>query len=601
MRQAATEPLTSLAFSPSPSMSSLIALALLLCPILASWSFRIVSHKRHWSNVRDFRAATRVDQGGQDARIEHPESVFSLQGKTVSSPFLAELIDRGVVAQATDLSKLDELLCLHESAPEAASGQVPAIYYGIDLTADFIHEGTLLQLLLLRRFLAHGLNVVIVLGGGTTPVGDPSFKTKRTKATIAATCGDRVSNNAILGSVATCPSVSKENYDGILNAVKKLLTREIVTDGGDRLCPSLSFASQMGEADIARMRSSRHNVVVVNNRDLYDSVTLTEFLNTVARNMSVGRMLSRESIKSRLVLDDGRGGFPLRKANMDLGEFMYMALQAADFVHVASKFNAVIQLGGSDQMGNIMSGVDLASSLSELSKPLLGVTTPLLQTRKGEKVSKSSAECLLAITAETPALTLWSHFRNVDDEVVHDYLRWLTQVPLATINDTLATHVNQAKVWHNSRSYNLTAAIYGDQYKEALHKHWLSGDMAETQQSTDGCDPAEYDSFVRFASCVPRVFLKAGELETGVPFGDLLDRVRTPQLTSGLFYSNRRAIREGTCRINGKVETRVDRLITNDDLLHLSSTDGRVMKYVALQFGKRQLHLAVLEPSHTAT
>ncbi|GBE60253.1 tyrosyl-tRNA synthetase [Babesia ovata] len=591
-------PLSSLAFNPSPSMSFLIALGLLICPILASWSFRIASHKRQWSNIGDFRSAIQANRGGLDSRIEQAESAFGVQGKDVASPFLAELIDRGVVAQATDLSKLDELLCLHEAAPESANAQVPAIYYGIDLTANFVHEGTLLQLLLLRRFLAHGFNVVIVLGGGTTPVGDPSFKTKRTKATLAATSGEVVGNNAILGSVSTCPSVSKENYDGILNVVKKLLTREIITDGGERFSPNLFFVSQMGEAEIARMRSSRHNVVVVNNRNLYDNVTLTEFLNTVARHMSVGRMLSRESIKSRLILEDGRGAAPLRKANMDLGEFMYMALQAADFVHVASKFNAVIQLGGSDQMGNIMSGVELAGSLIELNKSLLGVTTPLLQTKKGEKVSKSSAECLLAITAETPALTLWSHFRNLDDEVVPNYLRWLTQVPLTTIDDTLATHVNQAKAL---LADELTAAIYGNEYKEALHKHWLSGEAAQLHQSIDGCDPEEYGSFARFVSCVPRVFLKAEELESGVPFGDLLDRVRTPQLTSGLFYSNRRAIREGTCRINGKVETRVDRFITTDDLLHVSSTDGRVIKYVALQFGKRQLHLAVLESSHTAT
>ncbi|GIX62642.1 tyrosyl-tRNA synthetase [Babesia caballi] len=600
MWRAATRPPPSVTIAVSTPLRVYVALALLVALVEQCNSFRTSTgslnapvewNGAQFAGIRGIRRRRWKDVRDSCGPLAAHDDIFTTRGKTVASPFLAELVDRGVVSQATDISKLDDFIRLHESNANGAQGPVPAIYYGIDLTADFIHEGTLLQLLLLRRFLARGFNVVVVLGGGTTPVGDPSFKTRRTRAVFAASRSGAAKHNAILDRAATCASVAKENYNGILDIVKKLMTRELKTDQGDVIRPSLAFASEMSEADAAQVTSSSYNVVILDNSDLYNRVTLTEYLNTVASNMSVGRMLSRDCIRSRLLVGED-GATALRRANMDLAEFMYMSLQAMDFVHVASRFNAVIQLGGSDQMGNIMSGVELASSLSGLGKQVFGITTPLLQTRSGEKISKSSGECMLRIRAETPALSLWSHLRNVDDEVVASYLQLLTLVPRSRIQDTMAAHVNESKVL---LADELTTAVFGRECTEAIHKHWLSADIAHVANSAEGCSPEDYQSFERFVECVPSVTVTADELASGIPFGALLDRVRTPQLVSGLFYSNRRAIREGTCRINGRVETRVDYRVTSDDLLRVSCADGRVTEHIALQFGKRQLYFAILK------
>ncbi|ORM39339.1 Tyrosine--tRNA ligase [Babesia sp. Xinjiang] len=577
------------------SLSVLIPILLLCLASLIGkcWSFRvnicpirsIGGHKTELGHVRH-----REGDNYPGSLYAVPEGAFSVKGKTVKSPFLFELIERGLIANATDLARLDELFCSRESA--AKSTDVPAVYYGIDLTANFIHEGTLLQLLLLRRFLAQGFNVVVLLGGGTTLVGDPSFKSKRTKATITSSESGNTRYNAILDRITPCASVKEDNYAGILEVVKKLLTRELETVDGHLVHPALKLASAIGDGDLTKVTSTPYNVVVVNNRDIYDRVTLTEYLGTVARNMSVGRMLSRECIKSRLLYTEEAGVTTLRMANMDLAEFIYMSLQATDFVHVASKYNAVIQLGGSDQMGNIMSGIELANGLNNLSKPLFGITTPLLQTRSGEKVSKSNSEELLRITADIPPLVFWSHFRNVDDQVVGRYLQWLTQVPINNIDEALAKHVNTAKVL---LADELTSSIFGKRYTDALQEHWVKGDVANVTKPRENCSTEEYDSLVTFVDCVPHVEVSLDQLTQGVPFAELLDMLRTPQLVSGLFYSNRRAIREGTCRINGIVETHVDRLVTANDLLNVSCEDGRSMQYIALQFGKRQLYLAVLK------
>ncbi|GFE54263.1 tyrosyl-tRNA synthetase [Babesia ovis] len=439
--------------------------------------------------------------------------------------------------------------------------------------------------------MARGFNVVVVLGGGTTLVGDPSFKTERTKATLSSSEHDNLVPNAILNRAVTNAYVKQDNYAGILGIVKKILTRQLDTEKNGTVSPSWFQASELDAHNISNITSTPNNIIVVNNRDLYDRVTLSEYLDTVARHMSVGRMLSRDSIRNRLHMSDEDGITTLHKANMDLAEFVYMSLQAMDFVHVASKFNAVIQLGGSDQMGNIISGIELASGLGDMCKPLFGITTPLLQTRTGEKVSKSNAEKLLRITVDTAALAFWSHFRNVDDEVVQNYLQLLTQVPLHEIETTMGKHINEAKVL---LADELTSSIFTADFTNALRKHWVNGNIGDLIKSQGALTHSDYDTFLSFTKCVPRVELSRDQLESGIPFADLMDRLRTPQLATGVFYSNRRAIREGTCRINGQVVTEVDRLVTNDDLLTVSCEDGRYLQYIALQFGKRQLYFAIM-------
>ncbi|EDO07448.2 putative tyrosyl-tRNA synthetase [Babesia bovis T2Bo] len=517
------------------------------------------------------------------------EKAFSVNNKEVRSAFLCELIERGLFHSVTDLEGLDEFLCEHELSAE--SGLVPAVYYGIDLTADFIHEGTLLQILLLRRFLTKGFNVVVVLGGGTTLIGDPSFKARRTKATLNATQNDRKLHNVILNRTADTVSVNDRNYNTIYRIVKKLLTQKIENKHGDLVEPIFTLACDLNGENIDTVISNPYNVVLVNNRDLYDKLSLTEYLTTVARHMSVGRMLSRDSIKSRLQIADEGSNNSVRQANMDLAEFIYMSLQATDFIHVSSMFNAVIQVGGSDQMGNIMSGIELGRSLGALSKTLYGITTPLLQTRTGEKLSKSNNEDLLRINTDTPALSLWSHFRNVDDKAVRCYLKWLTKVPLDTIEKTMNNHVNDAKIL---LANELTTAIFGEEYTKAIHKHWISGDITDLLAPKRSYISDEFDSLITFIDCVPQLNLNVNQLMQGIPFGDIMDNLRKQMLVSGRLYNNRRAIREGTCRINGVVVKQPEYRVTEKDLLTVSCEDGRSLNYIAIQYGKRQLYFILV-------
>ncbi|KAK1443304.1 tyrosyl-tRNA synthetase like protein [Babesia gibsoni] len=580
-------------------LGSYIAIFSLLSQVTPSEAFHIgaVSPTTHLYN--NYKATSPAHRSGLSRKNGCPsysslpcsrEGVFNTQGKAVKSHCLSQLVERGVISQATDLQKLDEFLCSSEALNMRAKGQIPAVYYGIDLTNNFIHEGTLLQLLVLRRFLAHKFNVVIILGGGTTTVGDPSFRSRRSKASITSYDEGSNEKSVILDQECWFPNHSEENELAILNIVAKVLTKPIELDGGNKLVPSLSFASKLDKEDIDKITSNSFNVVVVNNRDLYDTVKLSEYLGTVANNTSVGRMLSRDSLKSRMSCKDGDD--KKLQVNMSLAELMYMSLQAMDFVHVAAKYNAVIQLGGSDQMGNIVSGVDLSRSLGDAGKTLFGITTPLLQTPSGEKISKSVGESLIKITTETRALPFWSHFRSVDDAVVGDYLRWLTSVPLSSIQETLSKHVNEGKVL---LADELTTTVFGKEYTDAIHKYWLSSDSTTMTMPAGKCSPHDYDSFVKFTECAPSITLRREQLNDGIEFGDMLDQLRTPQMVSGFFHSNRRAIREGSCRINGSLVTSVNHKITPEDFIHITSEDERSLYYVTLSFGKRQIYFVKLE------
>ncbi len=235
------------------------------------------------------------------------------------SDFLRVMIERGFLADCTDYQGLDEAL---------AAGIVPA-YIGFDATASSLHVGSLIQIMMLRWLQKTGHKPIVLMGGGTTKVGDPSF---------------RAEERQLLG-----PAQIDANIDGI---------RQV-----------FSHFVAFGTADT--------DAIMVNNADWLDELNYIDFLRDIGRHFSVNRMLTFESVKSRLD----------REQSLSFLEFNYMILQAYDFLELNRRHGCLLQMGGSDQWGNIVNGIDLSRRV--LDQEIFGLTSPLLTTADGKKMGKS--------------------------------------------------------------------------------------------------------------------------------------------------------------------------------------------------------------------
>jgi tyrosyl-tRNA synthetase len=238
---------------------------------------------------------------------------------TLSSPFLKNAFARGLIHQCTDYTQLDSLL----------SKKSVVAYIGFDATAKSLHIGSLIQIMMMRRLQEYGHKPIIVIGGGTTKIGDPSGK-------------DTTRQILSMDTIAS-------NISGISSIFNKYL--------------------QIGTCE--------NDALIVNNADWLDSLKYLEFLNDYGRYFTINRMLTFESVKQRLA----------REQPYTFLEFNYMLLQSYDFLKLHSTHNVELQIGGSDQWGNIVGGVELAHKKAKAQ--LYGLTTPLLTTADGVKMGKS--------------------------------------------------------------------------------------------------------------------------------------------------------------------------------------------------------------------
>lgn len=297
----------------------------------------------------------------------------------LTSAFLQEMQWRGFIHQATNIEALDEAL---------ASRSVTA-YLGFDATASSLHVGSLLQIMLLRHFQRCGHKPIVLVGGGTTKVGDPSGK-------------DASRQLLTQGKI-------DENIAGISQVFEKFVTF------GD------------GPTD----------ALMVNNDEWLSSIAYLDFLREYGRYFTINRMLSFESVKQRLA----------RESPLSFLEFNYMILQAYDFLELHRRHGAELQFGGSDQWGNIINGVELARKADGAS--LFGCTAPLLTTSEGKKMGKT-ADGAVWLNAELLApFEYWQFWRNTDDADVGRFLRIFTELSRAEIEELEAlkgAEVNQAKV-----------------------------------------------------------------------------------------------------------------------------------------------------------
>ncbi|MXP25226.1 tyrosine--tRNA ligase [Altererythrobacter indicus] len=298
---------------------------------------------------------------------------------TYTSDLLRLLDERGYIHQLTDAEGLDKL----------AAKQIVPGYIGFDPTAPSLHVGSMVQIMLLRRLQQAGHKPIVVMGGGTGKIGDPSFK----------------------------------------DDARKLLTTEVIAENVASIRKVFERFLTFGDGPT--------DAIMVDNADWLDSLEYIPFLREVGQHFSINRMLSFDSVKQRLD----------REQSLSFLEFNYMILQAYDFRELSQRYGCRLQMGGSDQWGNIVNGIELSRRMD--GTEVFGVTTPLLTTADGAKMGKTLNGAVWLNEEQLPAYDFWQYWRNVDDRDVGKFLRLFTDLSLDEIAHLEALEgnaINDAKV-----------------------------------------------------------------------------------------------------------------------------------------------------------
>ena len=317
-----------------------------------------------------------------------------------NSALLKLLDERGYIHQLTDASALDAL----------ATREVVSAYVGYDATAPSLHVGNLVSIMLLRRLQQAGHRPIVLMGGGTTKVGDPSGKDE--------------------GRKLLSPDEINSNIASIRRVFGRLLTF------GD------------GPSD----------AIMVNNADWLDTLEYIPFLRDVGRHFTINRMLTFDSVKLRLD----------REQPMTFLEFNYMILQAYDFLELSRRVGCRAQMGGSDQWGNIVNGIELGRRID--GAELFGVTTPLITTADGAKMGKTAQGAVWLNEQQLSPYDYWQFWRNAQDADVGKFLRLFTDLPLdeiARLEGLPGAEINQAKVVLATEA---TAILHGRDVAEAAQR-----------------------------------------------------------------------------------------------------------------------------------
>jgi tyrosyl-tRNA synthetase len=332
---------------------------------------------------------------------------------SVKSDFLHELKARGFIHQSTDEAGLDRL-----ARSERITG-----YVGFDCTAPSLHVGNLVSIMMLRKLQQAGHRPVVLIGGGTTKVGDPSGKDEARKL---------LSDAEIAANVADIEAVFRK---------------------------FLSF-------------SHGRDAVMVNNEDWLGALNYIDFLRDYGRHFSVNRMLTYDSVKLRLE----------REQPLSFIEFNYMVLQAYDFVELWRRFGCRLQLGGSDQWGNIVSGIELGRRTDGVE--LFGVTSPLLTTASGAKMGKTASGAVWLNPDMLSPYDYWQYWRNSEDGDVERFLKLFTELPLKEIGKLAklkGSELNEAK---KILATEATALVHGrDAADRAAETAWATFEQGETAAS----------------------------------------------------------------------------------------------------------------------
>jgi tyrosyl-tRNA synthetase len=313
------------------------------------------------------------------------------------SDFITVMMERGFLADCTDYQGLDE--ALHKGAQPG--------YIGFDATAKSLHVGSLIQIMMLRWLQKTGNKPITLMGGGTTKVGDPSFRADER------------------------PLLTPDAIDANIAGIKQVFSAYLTYGDGPT------------------------DAMMINNAEWLDGLNYLEFLRDIGRHFSINRMLSFESVKSRLD----------REQSLSFLEFNYMILQAYDFMELHRRYGCVLQMGGSDQWGNIVNGIDLTRRV--IDAEVYGLTSPLLTTSDGKKMGKSQSGAMWLNADMLSPYEFWQFWRNTTDADVGRFLKLYTELPVdecERLGALAGSEINLAKI---RLANEVTALLHGGQAAQA--------------------------------------------------------------------------------------------------------------------------------------
>lgn len=416
-------------------------------------------------------------------------NTMSQTKSTYKSDFLNILEARGFIHQCSDLDGLDAL---------AAKGRIIS-YVGYDCTAPSLHIGSLISIMMMYWLQQSGNKPIVLMGGGTTRVGDPSGKDE------------------------TRQIRSIEEIDANKAGMKQVF------------------------AKVLKFGNGKSDALMADNADWLTKLNYIDMLRDIGRHFSVNRMLAMDSVKLRLARDQ----------EMSFIEFNYMILQAYDFVELARRMGCNLQMGGSDQWGNIVMGLDLGRRMG--THQLYALTTPLLTTASGAKMGKTAAGAVWLNEQQFSSYQFWQFWRNTEDADVGRFLKLFTTLPLDEIAKLAAlegAEINEAKTVLATEA---TALMHGRDKAEAA---------AETARQT-------FDEGTAAAG-LPTVEIAAADLDGGIG-------VLSAFVTAGLVKSTsdaRRQIRGGALKINDAA--------VKDEKARIGSADVTGDDVIKLSFGKKR-------------
>ncbi|HEX2555419.1 MAG TPA: tyrosine--tRNA ligase [Microvirga sp.] len=382
----------------------------------------------------------------------------------LQSPFLKTLTERGFIHQCTDLAALDGAL----------SGGPVAAYIGFDATADSLHTGHLLPIMTLRWLQRCGHKPVVLIGGGTTRIGDPSF---------------RDASRPLLDDAQIARNVA---------GLKQVFSRYLTFGDGPT------------------------DAVMVDNADWLDPLRYLPFLRDFGTHLTINRMLSFDSVRQRLD----------REQPLTLLEFNYMVLQAFDFLELSRRHGCTLQMGGSDQWGNIVNGIELARRIDR--RQLFGLTTPLLTTASGAKMGKTAGGAVWLNADRLSPYGFWQFWRNTGDDDVARFLRLFTELPLDEVHRLAGL---------KGPEINAAKRILATEVTRLAHGEEAAREAGETARRTFADD--------RSPEGLPGLDLPRTELEVGLPVASLLHRAGLAASRS----EGRRLIKGGGAKLNGATVT----------------------------------------------
>ncbi len=402
--------------------------------------------------------------------------------------FLKEFKDRGFFYQCTNDNELSELL----------DRENIKAYIGFDCTAPSLHVGSLLQIMCLRLLQSHGHQPIVLLGGGTTRIGDPSGKDKTRKI---------LSEKEI-----------EKNSKNIEKILKKFL----------------------------KSNNKKTKPIFVNNYKWLKNLNYISFLRNVGKHFTINKMLTFESVKNRLE----------REQSLSYMEFNYMILQAYDFLELNKKENCSLQIGGSDQWGNIVNGVELIKRYSD--NQVFGLTTPLITLASGAKMGKTADGAIWLDKKYLSAYDYWQFWRNTDDRDVIKFLKFFTDLDVNEINNLQHNNVNELKILLANK---VTEMLHGK--KEAIKSEKIA---------------KETFSFNSSGSNLPSLKIKKSVLQKNFTIIDLIVLSKFENSKSEI----RRLIKGNAIKINNETVISdkfiIEKKLFNENFVKLSIGKKRHLK-----------------------